>query len=254
MKEVLRVGAPSSGRVFVASDAHYWPGKPSAAHRALCLLAQKLEPAMVVLNGDMVDGASISKHPPLGWEKTPSLVKELQLVRARLAEIRGAAWPTRCIWTQGNHDARFDKYLALKAPKVEGVYGTKLEDFFTEWEHCVRLEIGKGVVVKHSFKGGTNPTKSNTVQAGKTIVTGHHHSQNVTAFTDFNGTRWGVDAGMLAAVEGPQFAYNEGNPVNWRSGFAILEWIGSKLCPPTLVQVLDEKKGRVWYNGGILNV
>lgn len=261
MGEVIKITPPANSRVFVASDAHYWPGKPSTAHRALCYLLRSIKPNIVVMNGDALDAARISKHPPLGWEKRPSLEKELALVKARLSEIMNAANymaqpKPRFVWAQGNHDARFDRWLATKAPDFQGVPGAKLADFFPEWEHCIRLEVGgkNGAIIKHEFKGGSNPLKSNLLAAGRTIVTGHHHCQNVLALTDSNGTRWGVDAGMLAAVNGPQFAYNEGNPVNWRSGFAVLNWRNGKLMPPSLATVVDEGKGCIWYEGATLYV
>src|SRR6185437_8886310 len=44
-----------SGMVLVGSDAHYWPGKPSTAHRAFVKMCAELAPKIVVLNGDVLD-------------------------------------------------------------------------------------------------------------------------------------------------------------------------------------------------------
>src|SRR5271166_3406572 len=55
------------GIVLIGSDAHIWPGKPSTAVRAFIKLIKELGPKLVVLNGDVMDCTTISKHPPIGW-------------------------------------------------------------------------------------------------------------------------------------------------------------------------------------------
>ena len=57
------------GYIFVFSDAHYWPGEASTAHRGLLKLAKEPKPKIVVCNGDAFDGASISRHPRIGWDQ-----------------------------------------------------------------------------------------------------------------------------------------------------------------------------------------
>lgn len=243
--------------VVVASDAHYLPGKKSTAHKALCVFLNQEYVNTFVFNGDAFDFPTLSKYPPIGWEKHPSVKKEIEVVQERLREIAACAsnynQKVRLLWALGNHDARFNKALAAKIPQLKGVYGTKLSDFFPGWEPCWRVEVGS-CVIKHELKSGSNPLKSNLIAAGKSIVTGHHHSQNVLAYTDYAGTRYSVDAGCLADVDGPQFDYGESNPANWRSGFVVLKFYKGKLLPPMLATVLDEKKGDVWYNGSTFNV
>ena len=65
------------GVVLIGSDAHYWPGEASTAHRAFVKFCKELKPDAVVLNGDVLDGASVSRHPPIGWENRPTLVDEI---------------------------------------------------------------------------------------------------------------------------------------------------------------------------------
>src|SRR5690349_5492779 len=52
-----------NGIVLVFSDAHYWPGEPSVAHRALVHFCGILRPQAVICNGDAIDGSAISRHP-----------------------------------------------------------------------------------------------------------------------------------------------------------------------------------------------
>ena len=113
--------------------------------------------------------------------------------------------------------------------------------------------INDDVVIKHRLKGGVHATHNNTLSSGRTMVTGHLHSQKVTPYSDYNGTRWGVDCGTLADTEGEQFRnYTEDSPLNWRSGFAILTFNNGKLLPPEIVQVWD--KDSVTFRGKVYDV
>jgi hypothetical protein len=75
----------------------------------------------------------------------------------------------------------------------------------------------------------------------------------VTPFGDYRGTRWGVDTGTLAEIDGPQFLdYLEDSPVNWRSGFAVLTMKDNKLLWPELVSKHDE--GIIDFRGSLIDV
>jgi hypothetical protein len=228
----------ATGTVIVFSDAHYWPGIVSTAHRALLKLIRELQPSAIIANGDVFDGASISRHPPIGWENMPSVVGEIEACQERLGEIEREAKNAKLIWTLGNHDGRFETRLATVAPEYAKVHGTRLKDFFPVWRPCWSVWIGGDTVVKHRYKGGVHATHNNTVYSGKNIVTGHLHSLKVTPFGDYDGTRFGVDTGTLADPYGPQFeAYTEQSPANWRSGFAVLTYHKGRLLWPELVHV-----------------
>lgn len=240
-----------NGYVLVFSDAHYWPGIVTTAHRGLVRLTKKLKPAAIIANGDILDGATISRHAPIGWEDRPSLVNELEACQDRLDEIMKASPSSRRLWSLGNHDARFESRLAQVVPEFAKVHGTDMATHFPMWDHCLSVVINNEVVIKHRYKGGIHATHNNTVYAGKTIVTGHLHSLKVTPFDDYNGTRWGVDTGTLADPHGPQFhAYMEDNPRNWRSGFAILQFIDKKLMWPEIVPVVDEN--HIFFRGELI--
>lgn len=238
------------GIVLVGSDAHYWPGLVSTAHRAMCHLSRKLRPFAVVMNGDVIDAPSIGRHPPIGWEYRPTLASEIEAAQERLSEIAESSPKAQLVWPIGNHDARFNTRLAVEAPEFAKVNGVHLKDHFEAWSPCWSCWINDDVVIKHRFKGGTHATHNNTLWSGKSTVTGHLHSLNVWAFSDYDGTRFGIDTGTMAAPYGPQFLnYTEDNPKNWRSGFAVLTFKDGKLIWPELLFVRDEKTGTVEFRG-----
>ena len=229
-----------NGTVIVFSDAHFWPGIYSTAFHGLLWAIKELKPHAVIANGDIFDGAGISRHPRIGWAKAPSVMEELKACTISMGYIEEAAKEARhnvkLIWPLGNHDARFETFLAANAPQYEHVKGFTLRDHFPLWEPCWAVWMNEDTVVKHRFKGGIHATHNNTVWSGKNIVTGHLHSLKCTPFSDYNGVRYGIDTGTLAEPYGPQFEdYTEHGPLNWRSGFAVLTFVNGKLILPELV-------------------
>ena len=246
-----------NGTVIVFSDAHFWTDYRNTAFKGLLWAIKEFKPKLVIANGDIFDGAGISRHPRIGWDSTPSVIDELKACEAALGEIEDTAKEarhnTKLVWTLGNHDARYENMLAANAPQYQFVKGFSLKDHFTAWQPCWSCWPTEEVVVKHRLKGGVHATHNNTLASGKSMVTGHLHSLKVTPYSDYNGTRFGVDTGTLAEVGGPQFInYLEDAPVNWRSGFAILTFFHGKLLWPELVHKWDE--GQVEFRGQIINV
>ena len=242
-----------NGIVLVGSDAHYWPNIVSTAHRAFVKFCDGLRPSAVVLNGDAFDGATVSRFPRIGWDSRPTVKQELEAVEERLTEIEDAAGTKNLFWPLGNHDARFETFLAANAPQYEGVQGFHLKDRFPLWKPCWALWVNNNTVIKHRFKGGIHATHNNTLWSGMSMVTGHLHSLKVTPFTDYRDTRYGVDVGTLADPLGPQFSdYTECNPLNWRSGFAVLTFHKGRLLLPELVLVHDAN--HVEWRGGLVEV
>lgn len=241
------------GMVLIGSDAHYWPDHITTAHRAFVHFCKKYKPVAVIMNGDMLDGASISRHPPIGWEHRPSLIQEIETVSDRLDEILKAAPNAKRAWPLGNHDARFSTRLASVAPEYAKVKGVQLKDHFPGWQPCWSVWINDDVVIKHRYKNGVHAVYNSTVYSGKTLIHGHLHSQKVSPFTDYNGTRWGVDCGTMADTFGPQFeGYMEDNARNWVSGFVALTFRGGELLTPEKIRVARE--GVVDFRGELIQV
>ncbi len=242
-----------NGVVIVGSDFHFWPGIRTTAFKAFLKFIGDMQPKAVILNGDVFDGASISRHPRIGWEHTPSVIEELKAAQARLSEIEDVAGDAKKVWPLGNHCARFNSRLAANAPEFGNVHGFQLKDHFPAWAPCWAAWPTEKVVIKHRYKGGIHATHNNTVNSGVSIVTGHLHSLKVTPFSDYNGTRFGVDTGTMADPKGPQFInYTEAGPTNWRSGFAVLTIHKGTLLWPELVHVIGD--GLVEFRGFVIDV
>lgn len=234
--------------IFVGSDAHYWPDQISVAHQAFVKLIKKHKPNIVVMNGDAVDGSSISRYPKAAWStvKMPTVKEELETVADRLNEIEKVAGNAKLIFTLGNHDARFESKLANLAPEYEGIKGFSLKDHFPRWLFCMSVMVNKNLMIKHRYNNGIHGVYNNTVKAGTSMVTGHLHRLQAIIFSDYNGTRWGIDTGTLAETDGDHMGYGEDNPKNHCSGFAVLTIKDGRLIQPEFCAVLD---GIAYFRG-----
>jgi hypothetical protein len=257
LKKARHQAGLTDGIAIVFSDAHFWPGIRSTAFKGLLWAIKELKPHVIINNGDAFDGAAISRYPRIGWGHQPSVRQELEACQEALGEIEKAAHKarhhTQLIWPLGNHDSRFETKLAQSASEFEGVSGLSLKDHFPKWHACWSCWLTDNVIVKHRYKGGIHATHQNTQSAGISIVTGHLHSLKCTPYSDYRGTRFGVDTGTLAEIDGPQFMdYLEDSPVNWRSGFAVLTFKDSKMLWPELVSKHED--GIIDFRGQLIDV
>ena len=232
-----------NGQIFVASDCHYHPGEPSVAHKAFVRLIKKHSPDIVCMNGDVFDGATISRYPKAAWDavRPPTVKEELETVVERLDEIDKVAGNALRVWTIGNHDLRYEARLCHAAPEYEGIQGFALRDHFPAWKHVMSMMVNENLMIKHRYHNGIHATYNNTMKAGISIVTGHLHRLQATIWSDYNGSRFGIDTGTLAEVNGEHMSYGEDNPKNHASGFAVLTIKDGLLLYPEFCYVIDDK-------------
>jgi len=245
----------TDGRIVVFSDAHFQPGCISTANRALLKMLPDLRPAVVVCNGDALDGAGISRWTKMFGAEPPTPAAELRAVDERMDEIADAAKGAKRIWTLGNHDIRLHSYIQSAAPALADMDAMDLRRLFPRWEFAWSLWVNDNTIIKHRFRGGMYAPANNVRGAlGMSFVTGHLHSLKVmplSAYAD-KPTSYGVDTGMLAEPEWEAFGYREDSPADWRSGFVVMTWRGGRLLWPEVVSVLSE--GRVEFRGEVLDV
>ncbi len=247
-----------NGIIPIGSDAHVWPGQMTTAQRAFLKFLEeyKFQIPMVVLNGDVFDGARVGRWPTVNYQELPTVKEELEAVKAFTNKVEAAVPDAIKVWPIGNHDQRYEARLSQQAPEYGGIHGFSLNDFFGEWQSCMSCYINQNsehpILIKHRFKGGMHATQNNVLWTGigHSVVTGHLHSLKVTPVTGYpQRTSYGVDTGTLSHIHGQQFLYSEDNPRNHRSGFAVLTIANGELLWPEVVHVMDEDAGKVQFRG-----
>lgn len=248
------------GCAVIFGDIHRWPGDtPSLAEVALLNLLPKFENlAFVCMNGDLFDGARISRHGPTEWMNFPTVKEELEACQEftrSIEEVVPESVPL--LWNAGNHDSRFSVKIASEVPDMAGVNGMDLKDHFSpRWSMAWSTLVNEGIIggttlIKHRYRGGIHATWNNTLNAGVNICTNHLHQLKVTPITDVNGRRYGVDAGTLSRFKGEsKFSYAENNPLNWAEGWALLRWDHEgRMAPPSLCEVVGNV---AWFEGKVV--
>ena len=220
--------------VMVGNDLHIWPGEIPLMWKAFCSVAHKLKPKAIVLNGDMLDGARVSRHGALLGARAPKIDEEIDALHECLAMLPKSALR---IWTIGNHDQRVNTYLAQNAPELDTYVG-RLEDRFAQWEFAYAAMLND-VEVRHRFRGGIHTGWNNALHAGISIVTGHTHQLQITAVRNRNGSHWGVETGMLGDPRSRAFEYHEGQPSRAHEGFVVLTMDDAgTLMPPEFCEMV----------------
>lgn len=217
------------GCVVICSDVHLWPEHQPFAWFCLVEAVKQYKPKEVWINGDLMDFPSISRFPRRQWEERPTAAEEIEWAGEQMQDLTKAcdkAGATKRI-TRGNHDDRFELYLSKNAPGIEGLPGTTTKELyavFDGWQLYHSLVVNDSSVVKHVWHGGIHSAYNNVVRSGKTIITGHTHKLNIRPWGDYNGVRFAVETGFVGEIQGPQFAYVDGNPTDWHPGFMVTWW------------------------------
>ena len=215
----------------IFSDGHFWPGQTSRTFWILLEILMDLEPEVVIDNGDSWDGAAVSRHAPTTWEHLPTLREELDNLHDHMEMIEEAAGDADLYRNIGNHDLRFEAKLAQQAPEMKGMPYTTISELFAGWRHNYSVCLSDELIVKHRWHSGMHAAYNNVLKAGKSIATGHTHRLQVRPYSDYSGTRYGIETGTIADPYGPQFSYGEDNPRDWHPGFVVVTLEDGKLFP-----------------------
>lgn len=240
--KIVHVKAPNS-RWIIGSDLHCWGGPPTVTFQAFIKVAEKLKVDGIILNGDIIDGARISRHSIPLRSKAPKISREIETAKEWISMLPNAKY---LCWTIGNHDIRLDNYIADNASELDD-YILSLQDHFPTWRMAYAFEINGTTEIRHRYRSGIHAAWNNTLHSGINIVTGHTHQLSVTAQRDRRGSRYGIETGMMADPDGPQFEYSEGAPSRSQQGFVVLTFDhDGEMMPPETCEMI---RGRLIFRG-----
>lgn len=101
-----------------------------------------LEPHYVVLNGDVLDLAAVSRYIKYPFETVPLQV-EFDFVRRMLEQLREVAPDAGIVWTAGNHGIeRWSKFLATSSRELAGLRCTEFDKLIPLGDLDIQLAQG----------------------------------------------------------------------------------------------------------------
>lgn len=247
---ILEIPPIENGVAICFGDCHWTTLKQqrSLAHEALLTLTRHLKPGFLFCTGDALNMGTVSRHAPLMWSdlRQPKVVDEIAAGQSHMREIREAAGDPECYWIRGNHDDRFDKYLAAHAAAFEGMGAFALHDQFPDWRMTWRLDVGEQFSVVHRWHAGIHAAYNNAMKSGRTVISGDTHALQVRPLNKWGGRSWGVECGMLGDPNWPCFNYRLGIDGQWQPGFVVLTFRDGVMATPEVVEVRD---GAAWFRG-----
>lgn len=106
--------------ILSISDTHATFLDPFAWHCFL-VACRELDPDVIYLNGDILEGSQISRHPKIpGW--SVPLTLEFEFARTMFEQIRSISPDADIVWGSGNHGLdRIAMYLTQVAPALAGL-------------------------------------------------------------------------------------------------------------------------------------
>jgi predicted phosphodiesterase len=213
-------------KVGVISDVHCPYQDKKATKMALDYLeGHKLD--KLFLLGDIIDFISISKFGT-SLKRKSGLRDEVNETIQFLSDVKKRFPKTELIYTRGNHEERWDKYIIDHAPALEEVEGMRVQDVLKLKDLGIKWVPDKIRLNRMIFYHGTGRCSANagaTVKAWmdalySSVIIGHIHRQAVIS------KRVGMGEEVIG-VENPCLCemdpdYIKGGTANWQQGGTLL--------------------------------
>ena len=182
----------------------------------------------IILNGDILDFYQLSRY-----SKDPrkrSFADELEAGYALLC-IMAEQFGCKITYKIGNHEERYEHFMAARAPELLGVAAFKIEELLhtdTIGAEVVKdkrmIKLGKlSVLHGHEFGQSifspVNPARGYYLRAKASVICGHNHQTSNHVENNLEGdivSTWST--GCLSELKPAYMPYNK-----WNHGFAMVE-------------------------------
>lgn len=208
--------------------------------RAFLQAIRDLQPSAVLLNGDVLEGSEISRHPKIpGW--TQPLQSELDFVRTMFAQVR-KVHDGDLFLTGGNHDIgdRLSRYLTQVAPALAGLDDLRVDKLMGLEESGVRLLTGGDLLsprgtedakpgfllfgsyrIHHGTCLGQDPARAELRAAGRSGQSGHVHRASLAYGTTERDEGMSWMCTPMGARHEVGRSYLKGVNTGWQRGFGV---------------------------------
>lgn len=175
-------------RVALLSDLHIPYHDRVAVQVALeHILAYK--PSHIILNGDIADFFSVSF-----WEKDPrkrNFSLEIASVKQFLKIVRNVFPEAIILYKEGNHEERYARYLAVKAPELLGIQALEFSKILCLDDYKItligdkrpillgkRLHVIHGHEIRWGITSPVNPARGFYMRGKECCIGGHLHQSS----------------------------------------------------------------------------
>lgn len=217
----------SSRKVLLMSDLHI-PFHSDEALFAALEYGLKEQVDTIIINGDLIDFSKISRHETDPRKR--SVAYEISTTQIFLNGLRIMFPNALIVWSYGNHDIRYDKWIMQKAPELLDIDAIQLHELMklrdlsiVKVESMQYIYAGK-LAIFHGHEtglksGGVNPARSLRLKLNKSAVTSHFHRETKDMGVNLGEHPYSCySIGCLCDLTPAYMPIN-----NWTHGFAIIE-------------------------------
>lgn len=209
--------------MLVIPDVHR-PFHNARAWQLLLKVAKTLKPQITIVLGDFADFYSISSHQKSPKQRNLLLVDEVADVERGLDELDSTLTGEK-YFIQGNHEQRFDRYIAERAPELYGMTSTeKLFQLkqrgwrYTPYHKHVR--IGKVFYTHDTGKAGQNAHRQAERAFSDNAVIGHTHRMALEVSGNARGSpHISGHFGWLGDINAAEYMHLINARRDWTLGF-----------------------------------
>lgn len=231
-------------RLLFIPDCHV-PYHDKKAFALMLRAAKAIEPHRIIILGDFADFFQVSFHERT-LEKRMGFVDEVKWVNRELDRIQ--ALGARVHFIEGNHEHRFNRYLANKAPELSGLPGMTVPELFhikergwTYTRYRDHLRVGKLWVTHDRGRSGPLAAIEARGAYGGNVVIGHNHAMTVAYKGDARGkTHVGASFGWLGDKKTIDYAHVT-QAAAWSLGFGVGVMEKSGVVHLQAVPIVDGK-------------
>lgn len=225
-------------RVLFVPDSHH-PFVSKSAWACLLRAARKFKPDITVILGDFADCYSVSSHSK-DPKRAGNFKSELDAVKKALRELRAAVGDGEIHYIFGNHEDRYDRFLAQKAPELSGV--ASLEELLgldnldiTTTPYKQHFKLGRLYMTHEVGKAGKYAHYDAQAAFEGNVVIGHTHRLGYAVVGSARGKpHLGAMFGWLGDIESVDYMHRIRALRDWSHGFGVgyLDSEGNIHCQP----------------------
>ena len=211
-------------RILFVPDSHF-PYHDKRAWKLMLKAATAFKPDEVIVLGDFADCYAVSSH-----DKDPkrrlNLKWELDTVGEGLSELESLG-ATKLVYIAGNHEDRLDRYIATRAPELEGILSIEaaLELKDAGWKYVPyksSYRVGKLWVTHDTGKAGKNAIAAALDDFQSNIVIGHVHRMGMVYGGDATGkSHVAASFGWLGNKDSVDYMHRVSVNRAWQLGFGV---------------------------------